>query len=757
MKRLALALMAVFVAACEPSDLRPVAAPAEQLIARGDYLGAVQYYRQALQTNPDDADLRRGYLAVAERSVGYFAGEARRRADLGDFGTAEQLVGQGLVAVPDSVVLAELREEIRDRRRARQVYNEAFAAARLGRTGQALGKVEEALSLDPNYADALRLFARLNEEAALDQTVEPIRLRTGAAVTVNFRNAGFKEALLALGQAYGVNMIFDSGVEDRQITLFAEDVSFTQAFELLLKTNRAFYRRLGKNSVVIAPDTPEGRAAYEDYLVRTFYLESINAAVAADLVSRSLGIANVTVSEEGNSITVRENRERLSLVAQLLANNDRTPAEVVIEVEILQIDRTKSEQLGLDLGSQITLTPPSVTLGDLNSSESRQSALNASVLSLPAATFRFFKQDVDAKTLASPRIRTLDKQDALIHIGDRVPLRSSTIQDATGQTRTTFEYRDVGIKLNVTPEIKLDRSVVVDLELEISSLGQNLGTADEPAFAIGTRNVGTRMALDDGETAVIGGLIRDEERDTRQAVPGLGDIPAAGRIFRSRDGQGLRTDILLTLTPRIIRAKDVPSTAEAQFFSGSGDRVSLQRTRDFLARGGGDAPTIRLDLSGSGASPLAGVTAPSAPLAGLGRSTSPNAPLTAGSDAVLAFARSSYEVAPEETVGTTITAAGFDDLVSGTATIRFRADLVEAVSVSTPSNLPFEIDNSRGEIKLTLNSGIAGAAVREIAMVSFRGLKPGLSYLIFSSDFGSNPNVKVPDGLELRSSRIAVK
>ena len=756
MIRICLVGVFVFLAACGEESLRPVAAPAERAMAQGDWLGALQFYRQNLANDPDNAEYRRGLIVVSERAEQHFADQAMRFAAVTDFESATRVVQQGQVIVPESTLLATLGAEYQDRAHARPIYNEAAAAARLGRFERAMVRVEQALSLDPNYEEALALFTRLSQQDTAIQAIAPIRLTSSAPVTVNFREAGFKEALLALGQNYGVNMIFDSAIEDRPVTVFAEDVTFTQAFQLILRTNGAFYHRLGRNSVVIAPDTAEGRAAYEDYVVQTFYLESMEASAAADLVTRSLGLTNVTANEAGNSLTVRDNRERLQLVAQLLSNNDRAPAEVVIEVEILEINRTKSEQLGLDLGSQIGVSPPSLTLGNFGADGGASELLRTSVVSLPAATFRFFKQDVDANTLASPRIRTVDNREALIHIGDRVPLRSSTIQDATGQTRTTFEYRDVGIKVNVTPQIKLDRSVVVALELEVSSLGQNLGTADEPAFSIGTRNVSTEMALNDGETAVIGGLIRDEERDTRERVPGLGDIPALGRIFEARDGQGSRTDILLTLTPRIIRARDVPSNAEAQIFSGSGARVTTQATQDFLASNSGNTPTIRLDLSGN-AQPLAVRAAPAilstagTPSASVGSGT------VTGSAAQLSFDRSSFEVGVGETLDTVITASGFDVATSGTATIRYRADLVQANSVTTRGGLPYEIDNSAGEIRLTLNETVAGPTPSEIARIAFEGVRTGLSYLIFSSDFGSGPNVEVPDGIELQSSRIAVR
>ncbi len=744
----------VTLASCGEQSLRPVSGPAGKMIAQEDWSGALNYYRQQLASDPDNADIVQGYYAVVEKVVNHHVDEARRYINLGDFSAAEAQLGQGLYYVPDSTLLRDEMVRIRDLKRARALYRDGAASARLGRGNQAIKYLEEALALDPDYTDALRMLDRLYDGRSQSQGIQPIRLRTNARVTLTFREAGFKEAMLALGQAYGVNMIFDAGVENRQISLFAENVTFVQAFELLLKSNRTFYRRLGKNSVVIAPDTAEARAQYEDYVVRTIYLDSGEASEIADLISRSLDVQTITANESSNSVTLRDSREKVALAEQLVQANDRRPAEVVMEVEILEVNRTKSEQLGLDFGSQATVSPPStLTVEDFNSLDDIQDATNVSALSLPAATLRFFKQDVDAKTLASPRIRTLDKREALIHIGDRVPLRSSTIQDATGQTRTTFEYRDVGIKLTVTPEVKLNRTVVVDLVLEVSSLGQNLGTADEPAFAIGTRNVSTNMVLDDTETAIIGGLIRDEDRRTVQRVPGLGSIPRVGRVFRSNDGQGTRTDILLTLTPRIIRGRDVPGPAEAEFFSGSGTRVTTQPEMDFLVSRSSTLPTIRLDLSGS-VSATDGVATPVAlPVPSVPGADKRNG----GAAAALTFARASYEVSQDGTLDVVVSGSGFAANTNGTLVIRFRPDLVEATGVETLGGLDSRIDNTRGEIEIDLDSSIGGAGTRDFATISFRALKTGLSYLIFSNNFGVGPDVEVPDDIELRASRIIIR
>ena len=538
----------------------------EILADQQSWVESLAHYRTLLRQDPDNAEYREGYFATIERLEGTVIGDARRLAEHGDLPAAEGRIGQALLLVPESMLLRDELERLGEMRAARSFYQDAVVAARMGRRDRGLQLVEEALSRDPDFHAALSLLETLHASEASGETLSPIRLATGAPVTMSFRDAAFKDAALALGRAYGVNMIFDADLADRAISVHAEGVSFTQAFELLLRSNGAFYRRLGANSVVIAQDTAEKRAEYEDYVVRTFFIRSGAAQVIADTLTRTLGLQQVSVDEAENTITVRDSAERVLLADQLINANDRRAAEMLMEVEVLEVNRTKSEQLGLDFGSQVTVRPPrGLQLRDIAPLGSIGDGLATGAVVLPASSLLYFKQDVDARTLASPRIRAVNGQPAQFHVGDRVPLRASQILEDTGQVRTTFEYTDVGIRLNVVPQVRLNNSVAIDLALEVSSLGRNLGTAEDPAYVIGTRNVQTRMELQDGETAIIGGLIRDEDRRTVTAIPGIGRIPGVGRVFQQRGGEGTRTDILLTLTPRIVRA------ARAALGRGNGD------------------------------------------------------------------------------------------------------------------------------------------------------------------------------------------
>ena len=200
-----LGLLGLFaLAGCEATSVARIATPVEKMVAQNDWAGAIKYYRDGLEADPGNVELRGGYFAVAERAVAYFADRARRFSDVEDLGSAEGQITQGLIIVPTSTILRQELERLEDMRRARAIYRDALVESRLGRNAKAMEFLEKSLGYDPNYVSALRLFDRLTRASQSAPTVAPIRLQTGAPVSINFKNASFKEAALALGMAYGV-------------------------------------------------------------------------------------------------------------------------------------------------------------------------------------------------------------------------------------------------------------------------------------------------------------------------------------------------------------------------------------------------------------------------------------------------------------------------------------------------------------------------------------------------------------------------
>jgi general secretion pathway protein D len=730
--KIALVLIcSITMVACDDDRTRPaplVSAPSDGAL----WPQKVAKARRAVNANPSKSEYRTALLSAIQEAEDFYIETGRRLLSKGSIDLAEGTFSRGLVTVPESQLLRDELQGIKDKKKSNAYMAQGQSSLKLGRNDRAISQLEQALQFDPSNRKALKLLNQAYGSSSIHEAPKAIRLKSSAPVTVNFRDADMKEAFLTLGKNYGLNTIFDSGLEDAQLSLYAEEVSFDQAFRLMLKASGNHFRPMGKNSVLIFKDSAEARAKNTDYHVRTFFLETAPSEQIRALVERVLEVSNVTANTENNSITVRTTREKLALADRLIRSNDRRLAEVSMEVEILEINRTKSENLGVDIGSQITIAPTSLTVGDITNGGSR-AKLDTSIVTLPASSIKFFKQDVDARTLASPRIRTVSQKPAAIHIGDRVPLRSATVLDANGQSRTSFEYRDVGIKLEVTPKVLLDNTVDVALNLEVSSLGQNLGTADESAFSIGTRNVETNMVLNDNETAIIGGLIRDEERATKQSVPGLGEIPLIGKIFQVRDGQGTRTDILLTLTPRIVKGWDIPSPADTEFYSGTGSRVGSQNELAFLSDGAPGGAVIRLDINGKKTGRAATLASPVTKAPAKATPAATPKPVIGKSN--IGFDKTIYEIANGGDTKIRTKMSGFAQGTEIAFRIRFNKNIVQVKSAAQKSGSGAQIkfDNAQGVISVSdIKSKAEAEAI--IGDIVLTGLKPGLSYFIVEGD-----------------------
>lgn len=514
---------------------------------------------------------------------------------------ALRLFELGLLAQPTNAALNEARMQTLRRREVGRLYADAQQARTVGNLELTQSLLEKANSLDRSNPKVEAALQEVKTQASDQQKRYVVKaLDSDERIDLNFRSASLKDALDVISKHHNINYVFDPDVEASEVNISAKKVTFGQAFNLLLQSSNTFYKVIGPNSVLIAPNDSDKKEQYADLFIKTFHLRTMKAEQMEKILTSSLDLKKITSNTALNTIQVRGTRETLKVVERVVAANDRSPAEIMLDVEILEINRSKSEQLGIDYGSQISASVPQFTVTDALDNISSK-VFGGGLVTVPTLTLRYFKNDVDARILAKPRIRTLDGEQAKIHVGDRVPLRSATIQDATGQTRTTFEYRDIGIRLEVLPKYHLDGTISVAMKLEVSSLGQNLGTINEPAFSIGTRNVDTTMLLREGETAVLGGLIRDEERRRLNKVPGLGDIGGVvGRLFAVNDDEDSRTDILLTITPHVLRRQELPRMGDTDFYSGHKGILTTKDNFDYLKKHTpkDEMPRIRLSPRG---------------------------------------------------------------------------------------------------------------------------------------------------------------
>ncbi|MDH5180205.1 MAG: hypothetical protein OEZ39_20045 [Gammaproteobacteria bacterium] len=712
---------------------------------QGEWLKVISEYRKALNKNPHDIEIRSLLIQSEDKAAEYYYTLGEKFLNEGDMEQAINQFRKGLIAKPKHDKLEQMLNVAIARREAQHLYNEGVSNMKVGKLAAAEHIFQQALDIYPNNTEIKNQLKEVRLRIQEARTTKFV-LKSKNPITLNFKSTKLRIAFEFLAKHFGINIIFDDSVKDSKITLFAQGVTFEQGLNLILKTSDTFYKKLGPNTILIAPDTKEKRGQYEDHIIRTFHLKSITAKEMADIIKGVVTTKKVIINPQMNSLMVRDTQEVLSLIEKLVAINDRKPAEVVLEVEILEVNRNKAEQIGLDYGSVI-----SAKYDEYSPSTSSLSAtLKAGTVTLPNITFRYFKQDVDANTLANPKIRVINGKTAKIHIGDRVPLRSSTIQDATGQTRTTFEYTDIGIRLQVDPQIHFDNTITVKMNLEVSSLGQNLGTPDEPTFSIGTRNAETYMHLRDGETAVLGGLIRDEDRRNTVKVPGLGDIPVLGALFSSSDTSVVRTDVLLTITPKIIRATDISPRAMHSIYSGTSDHYSSKPLFGAFTgeKENGGQLTVKM-----GKTTTDSVQQTDDPTRSKFDTQDTEVP-------ILSFDKPMYQLAQGELIKVALTVDKLPEIDKLPIGILYNPDLVKFTKYEPSGAIQGteKHDDKKGmlQIEADVKNKLIGKGEKTVGYIVLQGLKKGVSYLTYRA-----PSIKSTSGeqidVQIRASRIVIK
>lgn len=743
-------VMTVALASCATPEMnRPDPVSGE------DYLTEVETLKAEVKRRPKSVEHRTRLARMEVHATRYFYQSGREMESDGLLEQALLEYQKGLLVSPRSEKLAQAIASILVRIEAERYYADGLRSMDLDRMEEANKAFLSALQLMPDHSGAeegLRVVLR-------DEASSPDTLGSSETVTLSFQRADVRAVYEFLGKAFGLNVLFDEGVKNTPVTLFADGVTVKQALELLTATSETFFKQIGPNTLLVAEESAQKRAQYDEFVIRTFYLRIIPAKDMAAIIKGVLNPKQMIVSDQLNSIMVRDTEDVIGLVDNIIANNDLRPAELILDVEILEINRSKVEQLGIDYGSRISVNFP-------QNEASISNALSGGTYTLPAVSLQYLKQDIDARTLANPKVRVVHGNAAKIHIGDRIPLRSSTIQDVTGQVRTTYEYRDVGIRLAVEPHVHLDNSVSVKLGLEVSSLGQNLGTQAEPAFSIGTRNAETQMLLRDGETAVLGGLIRDEDRNSTTRLPGIGSIPLVGRLFRVDDKSAGTTDVLLTITPQIVRAWELPERDAREIYSGTERRYS--RARPFAEMAvvvdGRMPPVISVadDASGeerdadvNGVSTLISTQAAQDGVEALLPSASPEpaGPSNAdGGGPQLVFGNALYKAAVGQDVSV-------DVLYRGPATagplelhVLYNPRIVELATAGA-GMLDAKVINE-GTALVTLPALDRAADNTVIGKLVLRSVSTGTSYLAYRipQEEGDSPN-----GLQTTSARIQIE
>jgi general secretion pathway protein D len=502
-----------------------------------DYDRAVVEYTKVVQARPNDRGARlaldRAKLRASQEH--FFRGRRLAAAERHEEALLELQVAAELN--PGS---GEVEAALRD---ARQRVRTKLAVSREGKTElQAL--IERSRELAPPGLD-------LPTDVKLPDSLV-------------FSNASSRAVLTFVARFAGINLVFDPAFRDATISVDLRNASLQDALASVTSSTQTFYRVTAQRTITIIPDTPAKRREYEEAIVRTFYLSNADIKEVIDLLRIVIDVRQISPITAMNAVSLKDTPERIAAAGRLIAAIDKARPEVVIDVELMEVDRTRLRDYGLQIASPSSgigisgsadVNRDSLTLRDLRT----LSQSDVLLAGLPALYYRLLKTDGRSRTLASPKLRTSEGLAALARFGEQVPVPITTFAPfATGglnqQPVTSFEYRNIGVNIDITPRMHHDDEVTLALKLSITSIS-GVGFGGLPTF--GNREINTTIRLRDGETNLLAGLIRDDERSTLSGVPGLSDLPLIGRIFARNQKETQQTDIILTLTPHIVRVLDI--------------------------------------------------------------------------------------------------------------------------------------------------------------------------------------------------------
>ena len=500
-------------------------------------------------------------------------------------------------------------------------------------------KLRTVLNEDPGYAPAQELAAQINTARGPITVAPRLKTRDNHKVTLQLRDAPTKMVFEVLSRETGINFVLDKDVKsDTKTTIFVQDVPVEQAIDLVLDQNALARQILADNMVLIYPNIAAKQKDYEQLIVRTFYLTNAVPKDVENMLKTVLGAKTLFIDERTSSLVIRDTPDTVRMAEKLVASLDVAEPEVMLEVEVLELSRSRLQDLGIQYPTAATLTPSHLasaagaagavtgTAGLVLSDLQHQNSNTVGISAL-SVTLNAMKQAGLVNTLASPRIRARNKEKAKVLIGSKEPvITNSVTPTAAGAPVVTgsVQYLDVGLTLEVQPTIYLDSDVAIKLSLEVSSILKQVATASGTiAYEIGTRNANTLLRLKDGETQILAGLIQESDTRTANTIPGLGDIPILSRLFGTHHTDHEKDEIVLSITPRIIRMQPRPASDATEFWYGTETRT---RSMPYGAGAGGESQPAAAPGGGTPSGTAPSGSAPSVSPAPAGTAPAPGAP-----------------------------------------------------------------------------------------------------------------------------------
>ena len=542
------------------------------LIDEGSYEAGLAQLEAAAAKDPRDPSVQIALATQKARVITMLLTQADNALTLGDQVAAYAIFQRVLRLESTNTRAQQGMRKIEQMQYIADFLRQGQAALRRGDLVGAETQVRAILELDPLHPGARKLRDDVGQIRARTDTMDPqLRGRLQRQVTLEFRDANLGIIFEVLSQTAGLNFILDKDIRpDLKATIFVRDVSIADAVELITQQNQLHQRIINDNTIIIYPDSPQKLKEYQELVMRSFYLTNIGADAALNMIKTLLKTRDIFVDERLNTLTMRDTPDVVRMVEKLLFSQDQPDPEVVLEIEIMEV----SQQRILDLGLQWPNTFGVVNAegGAITVLDQLRGIDSGRITLSPSPQLRINEQDNDINTLASPVIRVRNKEQARIHIGQRVPIISATSVPSTqGPVITeSITYLDVGLKLEVQPTIYLNDVVGIQIALEVSNATPLEATRQGTIpVQVDTRNAVTTLSLKNGETQLLAGLVRNDHGVTGNQIPGIGDVPGLGRLFGSRKDTIGKSELVLSITPRIVRNLPYQSPGDMEFATGT--------------------------------------------------------------------------------------------------------------------------------------------------------------------------------------------
>ncbi|WP_304990829.1 secretin N-terminal domain-containing protein [Burkholderia plantarii] len=793
-----LVALAVLLAACAQSQ--PYR-DGQKLVAAGKVDEGLGKLHDASNQEPEDAKYRQAWLAEREKAINEAMGQGDRLAASGARDAARKAYEHVLALSPGNeraiAGLTALDTDVR----LNLMLSRAEALYARHQPDDARRMLDAVLTEAPANRRALELQRRLAADSGSARVEAALAAAYRKPIRIDFRDAPLKQIFDVISRSSGMNFLFDRDVKtDQRTTIFLKNSTIDATVRYVLATNQLAQQVLDENTVLIYPNTAAKVKDYQELAVRTFFLSNTEAKTIANTLKTILKVHDVVADEKLNMVIVRDTPDAIRMAERLVALEDVPEPEVMLEVEVLEVQRNHEVNLGVAWPSSVNVTPlplgsviapvtgqssatsvagspyypygyggvgsygtgssgstPALTMNDL-----LHQTIRTIGLSSLQATVNANVQDSDVKLLTNPRIRVRNHEKAKILIGERVPNFTSTAT-STGFLSQSVNYLDIGLTLNVEPTVYLDDTVGIKLGLEVSSLGNSITTTTgTAAYQIGTRTASTVLQLKNGETDVLAGLIDNEERTSGNKLPGIGQLPILDRLFGANDDQAKNTEIVLAITPHLVRNLRRPDADLAYFTSGTETNLRSMIQSNGLAQPAASSSTPAAASTGAGggtvgayganggyggygagaggaygASGSSGAGAYGSANGGSGLYYGGDGVAAPGSGAVLGTAQMTIDGPPQVKTGDSVTVSlsmsADQPVASASSIVGFDATRLQFVGVTegdflkqggAPTSFSSRVSPGQVQLADSVQGGMGGAATGTYAVLSFKALAP---------------------------------